>query len=183
MLEKYMHIKTHLPYLPHLMLLTSLILGIVIGFIISNFNHRNQEPCKIAYISRDEILALEKTRAARTKDKQLFFGKTRHVIKLIHTISKTRERSGYHIIFTKGSYVRGKGVYSISEEIHKEVVQRLKDDVKSSKQDDNNVSEDDNNVSKNDDADEEEERGTDTISTTTNQAVKLLQSIEKDKRW
>ncbi len=176
MLEKYIHIKTQLPCLPHLALLLSLILGIVIGFIVTNLTHKKEESCKIGYISRDEILALEKTRIARTKDKQLFFGKTSKAINLIQNIAKTHDGSGRHIIFIKGSYVRGKGVYSISEEVHKEVVQKLKDKAGISKREIEEKSEDD-------DADEEEKRDEDAIRGKSNQAVKLLKNFEKNERW
>lgn len=126
-LEKYSNLQSQLPYLPHLILLSTLILGMVIGLMISVLMPQSKSECKIEYISRDEILAFEKARIERTKEQKLFFGKARDAIGLIEKFAKLRGNQGSHVVFVKGSFVRGPGVSSISAEIHSEVVQSLRE--------------------------------------------------------
>jgi len=184
MLEKYSHIQTQLPYLSHLVLLSTLMIGMVIGFIVNSFSHQHHEPesCAIEYISPDEILGLEKARVARTKGKQLFFGKTREAISLIQNIAKTRGNSGSHVIFTKGAYVKGKGVYSISEEVHSEVLQALRNSMESDKQGDAEEG-GELDVNEEEGGDEgnvgDENNAKDVISPT----MKLLNQLDKGEKW
>ena len=182
MLEKYNSLHTQLPYLPHMILLSTFMAGVMIGFIISGLTKQDEEQsCKIEYISRDELLSFEKARVARTKEKQLFFGKTREAISLIQSIAKTRGTSGSHVIFTKGSYVKGKGVYSISEEIHREVVQTLKNRAKSSKRNENKN--DGGDGEKSGDAEMIDEEEQDRSGSTSNKAMKLLEELEESTKW
>jgi hypothetical protein len=136
-LEKYGHLHGQLPYLPHLIILSSFMVGIVVGLMISTLILQNHKQCKVQYISHDEILKLEHARIARTKQQKLFYGKDREAIRLIEKFAKHRANSDTHIVFTKGAFVRGSNTTSISEEIYNEVMRTLREKASNnSKQDD-----------------------------------------------
>ena len=177
MFEKYSHIHSQFLNLPHLVLLLTLMAGIVIGLMISAFVPQTKDKCKIEYISRDEVLALEKARIARSKEQKLFFGRARDAIGLIEKFAKLKSKNGTHVIFIKGFYVRGMNVSSISEEIHSEVVQSLrKGTTNKVKQNDEKEENEESNEGDGGGDDESESKSGDSP------AMKLLKQLEESIR-
>lgn len=150
--------------------------------MISALMPQAQNECKIEYISRDEILAFERARVARTKEQKLFFGKARDAIGLIEKLARLKSNSGRNVIFTKSAFVRGKGVSSISAEIHSEVVQSLKGGSGTLKQDYDKGNDDQYESGGGEENGGEDGGG---VSTTIvdSPAMKLLQKLEQDEKW
>jgi hypothetical protein len=117
--------------------------GMIIGLIISFGYLYLFKPtcdfCQIQYISQDELIALEKKRIieiegiegikATDEAKNIFFGKSKAAIELITELARSKQERNNKILLTSG-LIQGKGVKSISSEIHKLVIDKLKTEPK-----------------------------------------------------
>ncbi len=109
------------------MLVTSFVLGIVLQRYVL------KEEITISYISQSELMELEKTRlqAQDLPNRQLFLGEPERAIKLIEELQAKRTNN-HHIVLISEKTIYGKRIKSISQEVHKEILNSLKlgDDAK-----------------------------------------------------
>jgi hypothetical protein len=103
-----------------------MIIGGLVGLVISNvLNHKEYQ---IAYISQEELLKFEAERIAKEQTKELFFGKVDKAAELAVEIGKNYEQAAKDkvtkVVYSLGA-VSGNNVYSLSKEVHKQIVNRL----------------------------------------------------------
>ncbi len=84
---------------------------------------------KIVYVSRDEIVHLEKQRIKENREENLFFGKIKEAVQLIEKTS-AKQGSNRTIVIYSDTPVFTKGVESISLKVHREVIDELKNATK-----------------------------------------------------
>ena len=107
--------------------LSILLIGLIIGALVSIFMINLNANIEILYISQDELIELEKSRiesAKNSKDLELFNGKVESAIGLIEDIAKSYDRGSSRVVFSRGP-VNGDNVRSISQEVHTMLIQSL----------------------------------------------------------
>ena len=107
--------------------LSILLIGLIIGALVSIFMINLNANIEILYISQDELIELEKSRIESTrnsKDLELFNGKVERAIGLIEDIAKSYDRGSSRVVFSRGP-VNGDNVRSISQEVHTMLIQSL----------------------------------------------------------
>ncbi len=82
----------------------------------------------VSYIAQSELLELEKARLKKQgfQERQLFLGQPQQAIKLIEQAQSTRQ-SKNKIVLLSEKPIYGKGVESISKEVHSEIIKQLED--------------------------------------------------------
>lgn len=109
------------------MLMTSFVLGIVLQ------RYFLQQEITISYISQSELMELEKTRlqAQDLPNRQLFLGQPEKAIRLIEEL-QAKMTNNHNIVLISEKTIYGKRIKSISQEVHKEILNSLKlgDDAK-----------------------------------------------------
>ena len=109
--------------------LSILLIGLILGVLISIFMINLNSDIEILYISQDELIDLEKNRIESTrnnKDLELFNGKVERAIGLIEDIAKSYHGSNSRVVFSRGP-VNGDNVRSISQEVHTKLLEALAD--------------------------------------------------------
>lgn len=107
--------------------LSILLIGLIIGALVSIFMINLNANIEILYISQDELIELEKSRIESTrnnKDLELFNGKVERAIGLIEDIAKSYNRGSSRVVFSRGP-VNGDNVRSISQAVHTMLIQSL----------------------------------------------------------
>ena len=107
--------------------LSILLIGLIIGALVSIFMINLNANIEILYISQDELIELEKSRIESTrnnKDLELFNGKVERAIGLIEDIAKSYNRGSSRVVFSRGP-VNGDNVRSISQEVHTKLLEAL----------------------------------------------------------
>lgn len=86
------------------------------------------EKMQILYVSRSEIMELEKARVEQSQDSEgrMFFGEINKAIRLIREEAMKHENNYNRVIFVGDNYVEGRNTHSISKEIYEKVMHRLK---------------------------------------------------------
>jgi len=125
-LQKYLISQHHI----FIIAVVVLILGIGIGYRMFYKFGPISRNCYIEYISQDEVISLEKKRIElenkETNRKNLFFGKSKEAIELMARFAAARQTRDTKVLFTSGA-IQSDNVRSISKEIHKAVIEILKD--------------------------------------------------------
>jgi len=103
------------------MLVTSFALGIILQ------RYFLQQNITISYISQSELMELEKARlqAQDLSNRQLFLGEPEKAIRLIEQV-QARRSNKHNIVLISEKTIYGKGLKSISEEVHSEILNSLK---------------------------------------------------------
>jgi hypothetical protein len=103
------------------MLVTSFVLGVVLQ------RYFLQQEITISYISQSELMELEKVRlqAQDLPNRQLFLGQPEKAIRLIEELQAKRTNN-HNIVLISEKTIYGKGLKSISQEIHTEILNSLK---------------------------------------------------------
>jgi hypothetical protein len=109
------------------MLVTSFVLGIVLQRYVL------KQEITISYISQSELMELEKIRlqAQELPNRQLFLGQPEKAIRLIEEL-QAKMTNNHNIVLISEKTIYGKRIKSISQEVHKEILNSLKlgDDAK-----------------------------------------------------
>lgn len=100
------------------------LIGLSLGWLGCLMVGINQAEYKVGYISKEEILSLEKARVVKTSEKNLFKGKAAFSAELINKIGRLQENKNLKVIFTSEAVV-GEGVISLSKEVHEETIKQL----------------------------------------------------------
>ena len=105
------------------MLLMSGLIGGIVAWDLMPVASR----CHILYVSQDEIMEQEKKRIAGFKpdERELFFGKITEAVALAAESAKSYESGDSKVIYSSGK-VSGSNVRSISHQVHKKIIDRLK---------------------------------------------------------
>lgn len=111
--------------------ITILFLIFLIGYCLSHicsrmFNNPIEE-MRILYVSRSEIMELEKARVKQSQDPagRMFFGEINKAIRLIRNEAMKHEDNYHRIIFVGDNYVEGKNTRSISKIVYAKVMNQL----------------------------------------------------------
>lgn len=104
------------------------LIGYCCGHICSRMFNNPIEQIQILYVSRSEIMDLEKARVEQIQDSEgrMFFGEINKAISLIREESMKHEDKYHRVIFVGDNYVEGQNTKSISQEVYKKVMHRLK---------------------------------------------------------
>jgi nicotinamidase-related amidase len=81
--------------------------------------------CKVLYVSQAEISELEKARMEREKSQSMFYGQIDKTIEYIQEETARYRDKRHKVILTTDKHPGG-GVESISREVYKGVINRLK---------------------------------------------------------
>lgn len=118
---------------PNMLIVLALCLYIIASLIYKKLpdeeESRNKEEIEILYISQEELLDLEKKRIGVKKfqDRDMFLGKLgspTKVTDLIYKFANNFKDKDHYVIYSVGPVV-GDSVRSISEEIHKLIIDEL----------------------------------------------------------
>ncbi|EER20763.1 MULTISPECIES: hypothetical protein [spotted fever group] len=104
------------------------LIGYCCGHICSRMFNNPLEKMQILYVSRSEIMDLEKARVEHSQDSEgrMFFGEINKAISLIREESMKHENNYNRVIFVGDDYVEGRNTHSISKEVYEKVIHRLK---------------------------------------------------------
>lgn len=104
------------------------LIGYCCGHICSRMFNNPLEEMQILYVSRSEIMDLEKARVEQIQDSEgrMFFGEINKAISLIRNEAMKREDKYHRVIFVGDNYVEGRNTKSISKEVYEKVMHRLK---------------------------------------------------------
>lgn len=104
-----------------------LLIVIVLVSIGVIFYFKSKEREDIYFISKNELLDLEKSRIeqiSNSKMRQIFDGRIQEAFNIVRKEALYREERGHRIIFAEGRLV-GKNLYSISKEVHDKILDSL----------------------------------------------------------
>lgn len=103
------------------------LIGCCCGHLGSQMLSNYQDKMQILYVSRSEIMDLEKARIEREQDPEgrMFFGKINNAIDLIRKEALSYEDDYHHLIFVGDNYVEGKNTRSISKIVYAKVIKQL----------------------------------------------------------
>ena len=103
------------------MLVTSFVLGVVLQ------RYFLQQEITISYISQSELMELEKVRlqAQDLPNRQLFLRQPEKAIRLIEELQAKRTNN-HNIVLISEKTIYGKGLKSISVQVHSEILNSLK---------------------------------------------------------
>lgn len=107
-----------------LMFLYLTICIILLGFGYNAYKEYLQSRKTVYYISKNEILNLEKKRIGKNSKEQLFFGKIEEAFDVIESEATDLEDAGNIVVFSEGS-VTGKNTKSLSKKIHHKIIEIL----------------------------------------------------------
>jgi len=111
-----------------------LIVGLLIGSMLTLKYADHAGRAEVAYIAREELLNLEKERIRASGEKDLFFGMIGNELqKLIEETVMTHKNRRVKIIYSSYGGIVGQDVRSISGEVHAKIIQTLQS--KSNKED------------------------------------------------
>ena len=101
--------------------LLSIQLGILYAITFSN-----KHVVKVLYVARDEILSLEQKRIEdkNCTNREIFFGQPEHAMNTIIHLAESYVDDFHKVVFSNEA-VTGNDVQSISQDIHKQLIQRL----------------------------------------------------------
>lgn len=104
------------------------LIGCCFSHICSRMFDNPIEKMQILYVSRSEIMDLEKARLEQEQDAEgkMFFGEINKAIRLIRNEAMKHEDNYHCIIFVGDNYVEGRNTHSISKEVYEKVMHRLK---------------------------------------------------------
>lgn len=100
------------------------LIGLSLGWLGCLLAEVNKTDYKIGYVSREEILNLEKARVVKASEINLFKGKAAFSAALINKIGRLQENKNLKVIFTSEAVV-GEGVISLSKKVHEETIKEL----------------------------------------------------------
>ena len=108
-----------------LILIAMLVTGFVLGIALQRYFL--QQEITISYISQSELMELEKARlqAQDLSNRQLFLGEPEKAIKIIEELQAKRTNK-HNIVLISEKTIYGKGLKSISQEVHSEILNSLK---------------------------------------------------------
>lgn len=109
-------------------IITAFLLGMLIGILFMNFLNIPSNETHVLYVSQDQIMSCEQERIARFSDKsemELFYGQPEKAAILIEKIAESYENRKNKVVFSTGR-VNGINVRSISREVHKTLIGRLR---------------------------------------------------------
>jgi len=117
--------------LTRLTLVAMLVISFVLGIVLQRYVLKQE--ITISYISQSELMELEKARlqAQDLPNRQLFLGQPERAIKLIEEL-QAKKTNNHNIVLISEKTIYGKRIKSISQEVHKEILNSLKlgDDAK-----------------------------------------------------
>lgn len=103
-----------------------LIIGLLIGSMLTLKYADHAGRAEVAYIAREELLNLEKERIRASGEKDLFFGMIGNELqKLIEETVMTHKNRRVKIIYLSYGGILGRDVRSISGEVHAKIIQTL----------------------------------------------------------
>ena len=100
------------------------LIGLSLGWLGCLVVGDNKTSYQIGYISKEEILNLEKARVVKASELNLFKGKAAFSANLINKIGRLQENKNLKVIFTSEAIV-GEGVISLSKKVHEETIKQL----------------------------------------------------------
>ncbi len=128
---KTLHTKAYKPQISVtviIILFLIFLIGWCFSHICSRMFDNPIEKMQILYVSRSEIMELEKARVEQSQDSEgrMFFGEINKAIRLIREEAMKHENNYNRVIFVGDNYVEGRNTHSISKEIYEKVMHRLK---------------------------------------------------------
>lgn len=103
-----------------------LIVGLVLGSMLTLKYADHAGRAEVAYIAREELLNLEKERIRASGEKDLFFGMIGNELqKLIEETVMAYKSRQVKIIYSSYGGITGSDVRSISGEVHAKIIQTL----------------------------------------------------------
>lgn len=103
-----------------------LIIGLLIGSMLTLKYADHAGRTKVVYIAREELLNLEKERIRASGEKDLFFGMIGNELqRLIEETVMTYKNRRVKIIYSSYGGIVGQDVRSISGEVHAKIIQTL----------------------------------------------------------
>ena len=104
------------------------LIGCCCGHLGSQMLSNYQDKMQILYVSRSEIMDLEKARLEQSHDPagRMFFGEINKAISLIRREAINYEDNYHRVIFVGDNYVEGRNTKDISKIVHEKVIQQLK---------------------------------------------------------
>lgn len=103
-----------------------LIVGLLIGSMLTLKYADHAGRAEVAYIAREELLNLEKERIRASGEKDLFFGMIGNELqKLIEETVMAYKSRRVKIIYSSYGGITGSDVRSISGEVHAKIIQTL----------------------------------------------------------
>lgn len=109
-------------------ILLILLIGYCCGHLGSQMFSNYQDKMQILYVSRSEIIDLEKARLEQSQDPagRMFFGVINKAISLIRKEAINYEDNYHRVIFVGDNYVEGSNTKSISKIVYEKVMLHLK---------------------------------------------------------
>ncbi len=103
------------------------LIGCCCGHLGSQMLSNYQDKMQILYVSRSEIMDLEKARLEQHQDPagRMFFGEINKAISLIRREAINYEDKYQRVIFVGDNYVEGRNTKSISKIVYEKVIQQL----------------------------------------------------------
>lgn len=108
-----------------LVLIITLTIGMATGWLSFLIFGDMAGNCKVLYVSQAEISELEKARMEREKSQSMFYGQIDKTIEYIQEETARYRDKRHKVILTTDKHPGG-GVESISREVYKGVINRLK---------------------------------------------------------
>lgn len=108
-------------------LLLIFLIGGCSGYLSSRVFSNDLDKVQVLYVSRSEIMDLEKARLDALQDPEgrIFFGKINKAIDLIRKEAFNYEDDYHRLIFVGDNYVEGKNTKSISKIVYAKVINQL----------------------------------------------------------
>lgn len=103
------------------------LIGCCCGHLGSQMFSNYQDKMQILYVSRSEIMDLEKARVEQSQDLagRMFLGEINKAISLIRREAINYEDNYHRVIFVGDNYVEGRNTKSISKEVYEKVTHQL----------------------------------------------------------
>lgn len=109
------------------LLLILLFIGISFGWLGFLLYGDISGNCKILYLSKAEILELERSRVEKMQDNRLFLGKIDDAIRLIYEEAMNMENKKSKVIIVDNKLLHPLNARSISSKVHEIVIDKLKE--------------------------------------------------------
>jgi hypothetical protein len=103
------------------------LIGCCCGHLGSQMFSNYQDKVQILYVSRSEIMDLEKARVEQSQAStgRMFLGEINKAISLIRNEAINYEDKYHRVIFVGDNYVEGRNTKSISKEVYEKVTHQL----------------------------------------------------------
>src|SRR6476659_8149281 len=110
-----------------MIILLIFLIGCCCGHLGSQMLSNYQDKMQILYVSRSEIMDLEKARLEQSQAStgRMFFGEINKAISLIRGAAINYEDKYQRVIFVGDNYVEGRNTQSISKEVYEKVINQL----------------------------------------------------------